>query len=219
MEVTLTLDHGPLHAEVTGEDWETVESEVVEIAEFLGENDDLFENLDVDATEPTEEEQSELGSNFWEDSEEPDDGEPAPDESNHALAPLAREIDVPPTDIEDIVFADASGTDNPQIITDNSVLGDSKTGRQRNATYFLLLVWDYCYDEKRVKNSKVKTVLSLSGISDKSLYNIWSYGEYKGHFDQQGRGSSATVSLTGPGEREAKIRLQSLAETGDISDE
>ncbi|MFK8214525.1 hypothetical protein [Haloferax volcanii] len=223
MEITVSLRQGPLDVEFVAEDREQLETDLVEFVGFLNENSEVFDGLESPSRkEELAEGQPGVDSDFWtekakqqSEQQEPTPEPQEPDEqtgdSDHPLSNIARKTGVDVKTLDEIVYVDPEGEETPQILIDKSELGDSKSARQRHAAYIILTVWEECYGEERMKNSELKTILSLAGISENHLYNAWS-GAGKGNFDPTGRGASATTGLTGPGKREALKFIQELVE-------
>lgn len=195
MNINVTLQYGAIEAEISGEDRDEVQSELLEFIEFLNENEDDL-NLNLSPQQP--------------DADVTQDSGPAVDEgSEHPLAPTARQLGVSVEDLDDVIYVDSDLEEDPQLLIDSEDLGENTVEQQRNAMYALLYVWDECYNNGRMPTSKLNELLELGGISSNNLYRA-RRGEGQGKFDSQGQGPSASVRLTGVGERAAKTMLQDL---------
>ncbi|WP_226004025.1 hypothetical protein [Natrinema salinisoli] len=69
MEITLTLDYGPLDAEFTGENREELQDELIEFVEFIGEEKETLSNLPTpEANTVSEDGGTQAPLSGWEDS-------------------------------------------------------------------------------------------------------------------------------------------------------
>jgi hypothetical protein len=205
MEIKLMLEYGPIDAEFIGDDREELESEFESFLDFVNENSDRLNGLEVP-------ESREMGTNGAGQSANENGEASSTDGSQQSpLASLARKADTTTKVLNDIVYVDPDKEEDPQVLIDKGKLGSNKTERQRTAAYILLRIWEDCYDEERMDTSKLMNILAMSGISDNDLYNAWK-GPGKGDFDSRGKGSSATVGLTGPGKRKALKVLKDLSQ-------
>lgn len=217
MEITVTLNHGFLNAEFTAEDREELEEDLIGFIEFLQENEDEFDDIEllgnpmISDGKPSLAAEPQNVESQTEERKVKTEGEPTTLD-DHPLNPVAQKTGVGVGKLDEIVYADSDGEEMPQLLINKNELGGSKAERQRHASYLLLLVWEDCYGENRMKNSELKTLLSMASISDNNVHNMWK-GAGKGMFDTTGRGSSATITLTGPGKREALKFIKKLVET------
>lgn len=208
MELTVTFQHGPLDAEFTGENRAEIQQNLIEFVEFLEENSEHFEGFEFSEAEDDYEE-TVLDSDRWGEDDESKSETEGPSDDSHPLGPLARKANTTVESLDEIVYVDPNNEEEPQLMVDKSLLGDNKTERQRAAAYVILYVWEDCYNEERMKTSKLMNILTMSGISDNDLFNAWK-GPGQGNFNPKGSGSSATVGLTGPGKRRSLKIIQDL---------
>ncbi|SFS65899.1 hypothetical protein [Halostagnicola kamekurae] len=211
MEITITLDHGPLNAEFAGEDREEIEESLVGFVEFLEENGQLFDEVEFEAEPQIEEEQSGIddwnqGSN---DASSPPDESVASSAEDSPLSSIAQRVGTSIDELEELVYVSVEDDELPMVLVDDvERLGDSVVERQRNTALLLLLIWNKCYGKEKMKTSDIKNVFSMMDISTSNTYRAWE----KSYFKQKGQGSSATIQLRGPGEREAYSLLRDLLE-------
>lgn len=196
MTIKVTLNYGPIEAEISGEDRDEVQSELLGFIEFLKENEGDLE-LGLPLQQPTPDD---VGAAV---ASEARDGDDRP------LATIARELGVSTDDLDDVIYVDPNLEEDPQLLLDPDDFGSTTVEQQRNAAYVLLYVWDECYGNDRMRTSKLNDIFALAGISTNNLYLAWR-DEGQGKFDSQGQGPSASVSLTGVGVRTAKTVLQDL---------
>ena len=196
MEITITVERGPIEAQFQGSTWEDIEEELQGFVDFT-ENNNLLVSKDLKGSDQNEE---------WkpESSDDPED----------PLQPIATKVDTTVDELRDIIYVDPELEQIPQVTIEKDILGGKKAERQRHASYLILYVWKNCYGEERMSTSQLKEILSMAGISESKLANM-RQGSGKGFFDSTGRGASSTIALTGPGEREALKYLKSLVEESD----
>lgn len=202
MKVTATLDYGPLDIELSSENREEVEKNLLGIIEFIDENREEFEESGLKVQSKDGNHQAELDSAEW----SGDTGDKA-GSADDPLADLARELNVVSRKLNEIVYVDPDEEERPYLMVEGDKLGDSVPEIQRNAAFVLLTVLKECYHEDEMKTSEFKHILTVAEISDNDLYKAWD----ESVIDSSGRGRSATISLTGPGRREAKSVLKDLA--------
>lgn len=197
MNITTTLRYGPIETEISGEGWEEVQRELLAFIEFLNEHEEELQ-LDSPMQHPP------LNTEVAADPSDGGGGE------EHPLTAIASELDIPLDDLDEIVYVDPDFDEDPQLLLDPDEYGETTVEQQRNAAYVLLYVWDKCYGNDRMETSKLNDIFALGGISTNNLYRAWR-DEGQGKFDPQGQGPSASVALTGVGERTARTVLQELA--------
>lgn len=216
METTTKLEYGPLEVEIHAFDGEDYQKEVLDLIQFIEENQDSLDELEsisesagMDQSKPemmSLEEFGEINQN------EPDVVAAEEEEESGPLADIASELRVSEHELEDFIYVAPDEDDFPVLYTEEiGDFGDRKTDRQRISSLILLYVWHECYDTERVKSSSLKDALELSDISSSGMGNMYQ-GEGDRYFDRRGRGPSATVSLTPPGKRQARKLLRRFIE-------
>lgn len=221
MEVTFNLQFGPLDAEFTGGDREELQENLVKFVEFLEENGEIFDGIDIEPPSETPEGAPGVDSGYWEQKAQQEQAQSQQDTSGRdegeesVLYPIARKVGASVADLEELVYVDEDGDEHPQLLIDDiDRLGDTVPERQRNAALILLLVWHDCYGEEKMKTSLLKDILSMADISTNHLSRAWS-DKGEGWFDPRGYGQSATIKLLGPGKRQARSVLKDLVEDDD----
>lgn len=199
MAITVTLTYGPIEAEISGEDRDEVQEELIGFIEFLEENSEQLQ-IEAPAAPTTASGESEGATEAT-----------AASTDDHPLAPLAKKLGIEPADLDEIVYVDPDFEDEPQVLVEPDGLGESTIEQQRTAAYVLLYIWDNVYDNSRMKTSKLKEILELAGVSSSNLNRAWN-NEGEGKFDSRGYGPSASVGLTGVGKRTALSRFKDLVE-------
>lgn len=220
MELSVTLNYGPLNAEFSGGDQEEIQDGLVNFVEFL-ETNDLFDGMDVEPTSETPDGTPGVDSGYWEKKANQGQAESqqntvgTDDRKDSVLYPIARKVGASVTDLEELVYVDEEGEEEPQLLIDEiDRLGDTVPEKQRGAALILLLAWHECYDEEKMKTSKLKDILAMRDISTNNLSRAWD-GKGEGWFDPRGMGPSATIKLRGPGKRQARSVMKDLVEEVD----
>lgn len=133
------------------------------------------------------------------------------------LAEFAEKAQVAPSVLGDIIDVDSEEDELPYIVEGASKLGDTKKERQLRATLVILAVRDACYDtdEDKILTSDLKDALEYSGIDSGSLSNMYSLDNAGRVFDRSGRGSTAKIGLSRPGQREARKVANQLVSSNE----
>lgn len=213
MELNVALEYGPLKAEFQGEDRSEIQDNLIEFVEFLDEHEEVFSSIDIIANGIVDKnagdaDRTETGMNN-ESSSEISNADQTKAEDDNPLAPLARRLNKPIEAVEELIYVSVENDELPQLILDEpELLGDSVVERQQNAALIVLLVWDKCYGQSKMKVSDIKDIFSIMDISTSNTHRAWE----KGYFQQTGKGAAATVRLRGPGEREGYSLLRDLLE-------
>jgi hypothetical protein len=214
MKRTFTINYGSFEARLMAEEGDDWQDEVLETLSFIKSNEEAFDSLPLatEASDPTVSEISDTNSTHG----KADGGTPQTAASFNTyggpLEPVAKELKISEKQLEEVIYTDIEGGDNPLLLTeDTSLLGDKQTDQQRNASLILLYVWEKCYGEDRVLSSDLKEALSLSGVKESNMGNMYQ-GAGDRYFSRKGRGASASVALTPPGRRTAQRELKDLFE-------
>lgn len=209
MEITITLDYGPIDAEFVGAEREDLEKNLLNFAEFLGENEDVFDSIELSTKRVADKVEAEPVHNGGVSNEVNTSSEPSVNElpEDHPLTPIARRVNASVPKLEDLLYVSVQDEELPTLLVDDlDRLGDNKIERQRNTALLTLLLWEKCYGKEKMTTSDMKDIFSMVGISTNNTYKAWE----KGYFKSGGHGGSAYVKLRGPGEREAFSLLRTL---------
>lgn len=220
MELTVTLDYGALNAEFTGSDREEVEDNLLGFVEFLEENAEVFDGVDLSAPEESIEDPG-LDPEYWEGQQETSESETTPEaelvdqEITYGNIPsrtgidrevLARYFDIDP-----------EAEEPPYLNFDVENLGesgDSRSEKQMRGSLILLTLWRECNDVEEVRSPALKDALRISGVNDTNLSNMYQFnsGEGDRYFRREGTGENTDISLTMPGEREGYDQIRRTVE-------
>ena len=217
MEFTASVTHGPLSVEIVAEEGEDYQQEILNLLEFIEENEEHFNALnvappDIEET-PTEGEQSDLSSEVWSNSESEKQPDKAADQTDEVseppvvevLEPVARKTGISGDQLSEFLYADPKGEEPPELLIDDlEVFGNTKVEKQRSGALILLYLWKQCYGVEEVNSSKLKDALTGSGIEPSSLFNA-----YNKHFKKSG-GNNRIISLSRSGELEAVEEIKGL---------
>lgn len=219
METTVTLGYGPVEFEIHALKDDDYKEEVLEILEFIDENEDKFSTIGIDMKSPeiedskTEETSLEVFTERDEEKEEKENDENEASTEREEQGPLgeiANRLKVRISRLEEFVYIDEKKESYPVIYPEEvGELGERKVDKQRVASLILLYLWHDFYDQERIKSTELKDALELSDISSDGMGNMYQ-GEGDRYFDRRGRGPSATVRLTPPGKRQARKHLKNL---------
>jgi hypothetical protein len=219
MEVTITLDHGPLNAEFTGEEREELEDNLLSFIEFLEENEDIFGGSGFSIEQEDEEGNPGLDPDYWEDRQD------TPDESTDdggtgsgvTFGSIPNRTDIDEETLNRYFGIDPEEEEPPYLSFDVGVLGESGSSRsekQMRGSLILLTLWRECHGVEEVQSPQLKDALRISGIDDDTLYNMYGFNDDEGdrYFSRDGSGVNTDISLTMPGEREGYDQIQRTIE-------
>jgi len=224
MEVTITLDHGPLNAEFTGEEREELEDNLLAFVEFLEENEDIFDSPDFSVEQVEGGENTELDPDYWEEQQE-ESGEEIPDQSNHEPEPdldinygsIPNRTDFGEETLSQYFDIDPEGEEPPYLNFDPEVLeesGSSRSERQMRSSLIILTLWRECTGAEEVRSPDLKDAVRISGVDDNGLFNMdqFNNGEGDRYFRRDSSGANTDISLTLPGKREGYDQIQRTIE-------
>lgn len=218
METTVTLEYGPLKAEIFARDDENYQDEILDFLKFLENNQERFESLGTAEPSPDVYQSKTERASLEDFASESEEAIEASDEIDNPFKQIASSLRISPERLEDFLYVDPEREDSPVLFVDKlGELGERQTDRQRVASLALLYTWHEYYDEERVKSTDLKNALELSDISSSGMANMYQ-GDGDRLFDRRGRGPTATVRLTAPGLRQARNVLKQMAEDIESSD-
>jgi hypothetical protein len=223
MDISVTLRHGPLDVEITADSDEDYKQELLDLAEFLEENEEHFDSLNTPA--PSEEtttgdntsKQAPLDSHWGEEQKAKQETvsvglfESVSRRTGVDESTLARIFDVPEE-------SEANDGELPAIFVDefeegSSVFGSSRRERQARASLVLLYLWDECLGVTEVESGSLSDALHMSGIDPENKYHMYNAmdGDADRYFSRE-KGGNSTVKLTRQGNRAAIDEIKSLVE-------
>jgi len=226
MNINITLRHGPLDIEVDADDEEEYLEETLAIAEFLEENEETLETLEIPTTNGATAiggmEESSRVKVDGDDTSSSDNGETSLEagtddsENTGPLAPIAEETGIPVPELEHLLVAAPEADRPPELLLNElDILGKQEVEKKRAAALILLFVYHRCYGEERVSSSDLKDSFLRSDIPEEHINQAY-HDEGKRLFDPTGRGGSASVALLGPGERAAVKEIKRVIGEMDI---
>jgi hypothetical protein len=162
MEITLTVNYGPINAEISGEDREKLQKELLEFVNFLGEEKDNLSTLSTPKGNfESEDEGTQAPLSGWEDT----DSDPNPSSSSTSqdntrteteFASLSTKTGINEETL-DKLFELPDDDEGPPSLNmyhfDKGVLrlGNARNQRQAQASSLLMLVWEECLDKKKIQ--------------------------------------------------------------------
>lgn len=219
MDITLTINYGPLNAEFQGENQEELQNELIEFIDFIEENEDAFGGSDFSIEQGDENGNPGLDADYWEDRQDtPDettnDGE---DNSGTTFGSIPNRTDSNEATLNTYFGIDPEGEEPPYLNFDVEALGESGTSRsekQMRGSLILLTLWRECNDVEEARSPELKDALRISGIDDTNLSNMYQFNDGEGdrYFRREGSGANTDISLTMPGEREGYDQIQRTLE-------
>ncbi|QLK26369.1 hypothetical protein HYG81_01750 [Natrinema zhouii] len=225
MEITLTLNRGPLDAEFKGEDLTELEENLLQFMEFLEKNEETLEGVELTYNEVDTEDEPGLDADHWEKKQEEsaqttqDDDIPSQGSVavNSDLKAIVKRTDFSPSTIDNYFDIDPEGEEPPYLNFDVETLGESGNSRsekQMRASLILLTLWRECNKIEEVRSPSLKDALRISGIDDTDTFNMYQFNDGEGdrYFRRDGSGANTDISLTMPGKREGFDQIQRTVE-------
>lgn len=221
MEIHLSLQVGPLEAEITADNEEDYEGELVQLMDFIRGHEEQFSTIDqlsVQSSVSTED-NNQSGSEQLDDnqkgdteSEEEGTGDSTSTDYSGPLSSLLRKGDVSLEDVSEVIDVDPRLEEPPLILANAEQLGETVKDQQLTGSLLLLCAWKECYDESPVLISDLKDTLEHSGVSTNNLYRMYDYDVANQSLRRSGDGRGTEMRLTRVGEREAFERIEQLTE-------
>ncbi|MDG5778889.1 hypothetical protein VB779_15600 [Haloarculaceae archaeon H-GB11] len=219
MEITITLDYGPLDVEFTGGEREELEENLIAFIEFLEEDEAIFGNSDFAIDQEPGEESPGLDPDYWE-SQQESTQEPDSTESSVAaisFGSIPNRTDIDEGTLDGYFDIDPEGEEPPYLNFDVDILGESGNSRsekQMRGSLILMTLWREGNGIEEIGSSDLKDALRISGIDDESLYAMYGFNNDEGdrYFRRDGSGANTEITLTMPGEREGFDQIQRTVE-------
>lgn len=212
MNITVSLRHGPLDVEIEAEDSEDYRQEVLDLAEFLLDNDDAFEAFDEPVSQLVADDGTTTQASLTESANktniDPDPSEVDKESADDSgpLAPIAAATGVAESTLDHLIAVPDEDDRVPYLVLDDlDIIGTMQVEKKRSAALILLYAFHECYNQDRVASSDLKDAFIRSGVPEDQINKAYK-DEGKRFFDPKGRGGSASVALLDPGKREAKKR-------------
>jgi len=215
MEITLNLNYGPLDAEFTGDDREELQGELVEFLSFLEGEEDTLSNLTTPSANGTAKDGGvQTPATEW------DDSNPSPPSQDSGsvrteFASLSTKTGVD----EDTLNKLSELPDDDEGVPSLNMyhfekgvlrLGSARNQRQAQASSLLMLVWEECLDEKKIKFDRLDEALVASDVETErrgSMGQAFS-ADASDWFESDG----SRIYLVGKGKNHARELIQELAD-------
>lgn len=215
MEVTITLQYGPLDAEFTGEDREEIQEEVIGFIEFIEEEEEQLSNLPTPSTkDESETAGKQAPATGWDDSSPPDEAASSQQDASEfqSLASktgvdagfLAKLYDLPDND-------GGVPSLNMYLFDEGTLeLGGYRNQRQAQASALLLYAWEECLGEKKIKYERLNEALTASDIETERMDNM--HQAFTGDAEEWFKSDGSKIHLLGQGKNHTRDLLDDLAE-------
>lgn len=216
MELTVSLNLGRLNAELTGEDRQELQNELVEFINFLEENEGIID--DVLSRESERVERTDSADEAIQYVEE------QPHQPTSDFGDIPDRTSLEPGTLSSYFDLDPDGDEPPFLNFNTDVLGESGSARnekQMRASLILLTLWRECLGLEPVVSSDLKDALRISGIDDTELSNMYQFNNNEGnrYFRREGRGQNTEIELTLPGQREGYDQIRRTVERLESDDD
>lgn len=168
MELSVTLNYGPLNAEFSGGDQEEIQDNLVEFVEFLKENEETFEGVEIQTREsggfntPPE-----TGSQTTDVNRESSGGKNL--SSGTPFDRIVRQTGTEPDFLAKLIELPNSDDGVPSLNLyhfdeGTEVLGRHRNQRQAQASALLLYIWEECLGKKKIDYESLDEALIESDI-------------------------------------------------------
>ena len=171
MEIHLSLQVGPLEAEITADNEEDYEGELIQLMDFIQGHEEQLSTIDqlgvqsAGSTEGNNQSESEqLVDNQKVDTESKEEGTEDSRSTDHSgsFSSLLRKVDVSLEEVSGVIDVDPELEEPPLVLANAEQLGETVKGRQLTGSLLLLCAWKECYDESPVLVSDLKDALEHS---------------------------------------------------------
>lgn len=222
MEITLTLNYGPINVEISGEDGEEVRGEVSNFLELFGEDiQDLPDSSPPDREQVPEEEAQTPATKWTEpgpDTAVETEPSAAPNKEASEFSSLATKTGVDAGRISELfeLPKDDEGTPSLNLyhFEEGALrLGNARNQRQAQASTLLLYVWEECLGEKQISFDRLDQALVNSDIEIQRRKNMTQAFSTDASDWFESNGSQ--IYLVGKGKNHARELIQELTEELD----
>jgi len=220
MDITLTLNYGPLDAEFQGENREELQDELIEFIAFIQEEEDTFSSLPTpQSNSDSDGKETQTPATAWEDSDT-DDSPDAEDTDLDAseFTSIATKTGVKAGKLSKLFELPDDEEGVPSLnmyhFDDGTLrLGSARNQRQAQASALLMFAWEDCLGEKKIAYDKLDEALVASDIETErrdAMGQAFSKDAQE-WFESDG----SSIYLVGKGKNHARELIQELAEELD----
>jgi hypothetical protein len=211
MNFKIVIDYANVQAEVTGEDREELQQELLDLVTFINENEETFTAAGVpkqgDGSQADPESEQEISGSE----------ETTLSDFDGAFGEIPGRTGIEESTLGDYFDIDPSGEEPPFLNFDPEILGESGSSRsekQMRASLILFTLWREAMGVDEVKSPELKDALRVSGVDDTSLYAMYGFnnGEGDRYFSREGSGENTDISLRLPGKREGFDQIKRTVE-------
>jgi hypothetical protein len=219
MEINIHLHHGPLDVEIQADKEDDYQQEVLDVLEFIQENQEQFSQLTTQQAEneqSTEYDQAPADSEIWEEAANTDDSDRQ--DTNQIWAPVSRATGVDESILERMFDMPENEEQVPAIVIEEfedgiDSLGGSRRERQAQASLMLLYIWHEIRGVDKVPSSDLADALNMSGVDSANMYAMYDAlgGDADAYFNRTS-GGNPTVKLSRRGKRVASNQIETFTE-------
>ena len=220
MEITLTLNYGPLDAEIQGENQEEIQDELIEFIAFLQEEEDTFSDLPTpQRNNESEGEGIQTPASSWGDSDTDNSPETKDTDSDTSeFSSIATKTGVKAGKLSKLFELPDDEDGVPSLnmyhFEDGTLrLGSARNQRQAQASALLMFAWEDCIGEKKIPYDKLNEALVASDIETErrdAMGQAFSKDAQE-WFESDG----SSIYLVGKGKNHTRELIQELAEELD----
>lgn len=221
MEITLTLNYGPMNAEFSGENREEVQEELIDFIGFIEEEKEVLSNLpSPEGNNESDDGGMQTPATEWEEDSDPN---PAPDTGGaesvrSEYSSLATKTGVDEGVLDQLFELPDDEEGVPSLNMHHFEkgilrLGSARNQRQAQASSLLMYAWEECLDKKRIEYEKLDEALVASDVETErrnSMGQAFS-DEASDWFESDG----SRIYLVGKGKNHARGLIEELAEELD----
>jgi|GEM_PF-4494676 len=220
MEITVTIDHGPLDVEIMGEEREEIQEEILGFAEFIEQHEDSLSHFDVPEGSPKSEgsknETTQTNVTGYNGTETQGDTNNTQVQHDPRFSQVVQETGINEKLLADLInLPDDEEEGTPSINTYHfddgiEVLGSYRNQRQSQASAILLYIWDVCLGKKKVEFDRLDEGLTASDVETerrKDMYSAFS-GDAGDWFESGG----GCIWIIGSGKKHVRNLLEELTE-------
>lgn len=217
MELTVGVEVGPIEVELTGEDREEVQEELLKFTKFLNENSEVFDSLGHrennrrEAMEGQSEPERDVLTGGDSMNSEVGFGD-IPGRTGFNEEVLNQYFAIDPDDEEPPHLSF-----NPEALNES---GSSRGEKQMRGSLILMTLWRECIGVEEVDSPDLKDALRASGIDDTHAFGMYDWNDDEGdqYFNREGSGSNTVIELSLPGRREGYDQVRRTLERIESGD-
>jgi len=220
MNVEIEFRYGPLQVEVESEGEEEYAEVLENVADFIDQNEALFESVPVEESpngEGNSGEATEL-SDYSTSNSGPEDEHT--DEDVLSWQKMVEESGVSKEKLR-YMFGVEEGV-VPHILFGDRLTDESNTEQMLRGTLLILVVWEDYYGNKSLTKEEIVDSLRKSGLHNNNYHNVYQRGDFGTYFIRddvdraEGGGETSEIALTPPGKSKGYELIEEYSEEIDV---